>query len=91
MRAAYRDGFASSGGESGLDLFIDDVKKIQVVEPPPLPQLSFHMSWNAFPIQQPARRRSRMPTNISMNSRSSNTRRVASGQHWSELSSLPLR
>ena len=38
MRAAYRIGSTSSGGESGLNLFINDVKKIQVVEPPPLPQ-----------------------------------------------------
>lgn len=40
MRAAHRLGSASSGGESGLNLFINDVKKIQVVEPPPLPQTS---------------------------------------------------
>jgi len=40
MRAAHRTGSASSGGESGLNLFINDVKKIQVVEPPPLPQAS---------------------------------------------------
>jgi hypothetical protein len=40
MRAAHRVGAASSGGESGLNLFINDVKKIQVVEPPPLPQTS---------------------------------------------------
>jgi hypothetical protein len=33
-------GSTSSGGESGLNLFINDVKKIQVVEPPPLPQTS---------------------------------------------------
>lgn len=40
MRATHRVGSASSGGESGLNLFINDVKKIQVVEPPPLPQTS---------------------------------------------------
>jgi hypothetical protein len=40
MRAAHRIGSTSSGGESGLNLFINDVKKIQVVEPPPLPQTS---------------------------------------------------
>jgi hypothetical protein len=40
MRAAHRVGSASSGGESGLNLFINDIKKIQVVEPPPLPQTS---------------------------------------------------
>jgi hypothetical protein len=40
MRAAHRTGSASSGGESGLNLFINDVKKIQVTEPPPLPQTS---------------------------------------------------
>jgi len=40
MRAAHRVGSTGSGGESGLNLFINDVKKIQVVEPPPLPQTS---------------------------------------------------
>lgn len=40
MRAAHRVGANGSGGESGLNLFINDVKKIQVVEPPPLPQPS---------------------------------------------------
>jgi hypothetical protein len=40
MRAAHRVGSTSSGGESGLNLFINDVKRIQVVEPPPLPQAS---------------------------------------------------
>jgi hypothetical protein len=40
MRAAHRMGATSSGGESGLNLFVNDVKKIQVVEPPPLPQTS---------------------------------------------------
>ncbi|UPK38205.1 superinfection immunity protein [Bradyrhizobium sp. 186] len=40
MRAAHRVDSASSGGESGLNLFINDVRKIQVVDPPPLPQTS---------------------------------------------------
>jgi Superinfection immunity protein len=40
MRAAHRVGSTSSGGESGLNLFINDVRKIQVVDPPPLPQAS---------------------------------------------------
>src|SRR3954462_14827215 len=37
-RAAHRVGSISSGGESGLNLFINDVKRIHVIEPPPLPQ-----------------------------------------------------
>jgi hypothetical protein len=40
MRAAHRIGSSSSGGESGLNLFINDVKRIQLVDPPPLPQTS---------------------------------------------------
>jgi hypothetical protein len=40
MRAAHRIGSTSSGGESGLNLFINDVKRIQLVDPPPLPQTS---------------------------------------------------
>ena len=40
MRAAHRVGSTSSGGGSGLNLFINDVKKIQVVDPPPLPATS---------------------------------------------------
>ncbi|MEH2566729.1 superinfection immunity protein [Bradyrhizobium sp. AZCC 2289] len=40
MRAAHRVGSASSGGESGLNLFVNDVRKVQLVEPPPLPQTS---------------------------------------------------
>jgi hypothetical protein len=40
MRSVHRVGSASSGGESGLNLFINDVKKTQAVEPPPLPQTS---------------------------------------------------
>lgn len=34
MQAAHRLGSTSSGGESGLNLFINDVKKIQAVHPP---------------------------------------------------------
>jgi H+/Cl- antiporter ClcA len=34
MRAVHRLGSTSSGGESGLNLFVNDVKTIQVVEPP---------------------------------------------------------
>lgn len=40
LRAVHRVGSTSSGGESGLNLFANDVKKIQLVEPPPLPQAS---------------------------------------------------
>jgi hypothetical protein len=44
MRAAHRVGSTSSGGESGLNLFINDVKKLQVVEHP------LRKSWNAFTL-----------------------------------------
>jgi hypothetical protein len=40
MRAAHRVGSTSGGGESGLNLFINDAKKIQVVEPPPISHAS---------------------------------------------------
>jgi Superinfection immunity protein len=40
MRAAHRVGCTGSGGESGLNLFINDVKRIQSVEPPSLSQTS---------------------------------------------------
>lgn len=40
LRAAHRPGSTSSGGESGLNLFVNDVKKIELVEPPPIPQAS---------------------------------------------------
>ncbi|MGY4155605.1 hypothetical protein ACVINW_001447 [Bradyrhizobium sp. USDA 4461] len=40
MRAAHRVGAMSSGGESGLNLFVNDVRKVQVVDPPPLPGTS---------------------------------------------------
>jgi hypothetical protein len=38
LRAVHRPGSTSSGGESGLNLFFNDVRKVQLVEPPPLPQ-----------------------------------------------------
>ena len=37
LRAVHRPGSVSSGGESGLNVFINDVRKVEVVEPPPLP------------------------------------------------------
>lgn len=40
LRAAHRVGSVSSGGESGLNLFVNDVRKVQFVEPAPLPQTS---------------------------------------------------
>jgi Superinfection immunity protein len=40
LRVAHRPGSTGSGGESGLNLFINDVRKIQVVDPPPLRQTS---------------------------------------------------
>src|SRR5882724_2436971 len=40
LRAAHRIGSTNSGGESGLNLFVNDIKRIQVVEPPPLPATS---------------------------------------------------
>lgn len=40
MRAAHQVGTTSSGGESGLNLFVNDVRKIQIVDPPPLPATS---------------------------------------------------
>jgi hypothetical protein len=48
MRAAHRVGSTSSGGESGLNLFINDVKKIQAVEPPPIPQTSLSHELERF-------------------------------------------
>jgi Superinfection immunity protein len=39
-RAIHRLGAAGSGGESGLNVFINDVKRIQVVDPPALSQTS---------------------------------------------------
>ena len=40
LRAAHRVGSTSSGGESGLNLFLNDEKRIRLVEPPPLLQTS---------------------------------------------------
>jgi hypothetical protein len=40
MRAVHRLGSASSGGESGLNLCVNDVRKVQLVDPPPLPRTS---------------------------------------------------
>jgi Superinfection immunity protein len=40
MRAVHRLGSASSGGESGLNLFVNDMRKVQIVDPPPLSQTS---------------------------------------------------
>jgi hypothetical protein len=40
VQAAHRVGSTSSGGESGLNLFVNDVKKILMLEPPPLPKTS---------------------------------------------------
>ena len=37
LHAVHRPKDAPSGGESGLNLFINDPKKVQLVEPPPLP------------------------------------------------------
>jgi len=37
LHAVHRPEDAPSGGESGLNLFINDPKKVQFVEPPPLP------------------------------------------------------
>ena len=37
LKAVHRPGTTSGGGESGLNIFVNDVKKVQVVEPPPLP------------------------------------------------------
>jgi Superinfection immunity protein len=38
MRAIHRVGSTSSGGESGLNVFINDISQIQLVDPPRLPQ-----------------------------------------------------
>jgi hypothetical protein len=34
LRAVHKPGSTSSGGESGLNVFVNDVKKVQVVDPP---------------------------------------------------------
>jgi len=40
LRAAHRPDSTNSGGESGLNLFVNDVKKIEVVDPVQSPQAS---------------------------------------------------
>jgi hypothetical protein len=40
LKAIHRPGSTTGGGESGLNVFINDIKKVQMVEPPPLPQTS---------------------------------------------------
>lgn len=40
LRAVHRPGSASSGGESGLNIFVNDVRRVQLVEPPPFPEPS---------------------------------------------------
>ncbi len=40
MRAVHRLGSTGSGGESGLNIFVNDVTKVQLVDPPPLPRTS---------------------------------------------------
>lgn len=40
MRAVHRLDSTSSGGESGLNIFVNDVRRVQLVDPPPLPQAS---------------------------------------------------
>jgi Superinfection immunity protein/Short C-terminal domain len=40
LRAVHRPGSTSSGGESGLNIFVNDVRRVQLVEPPPHPQPS---------------------------------------------------
>jgi hypothetical protein len=36
MRAVHRGHSGSAGGESGLNIFLNDVKKVQLMEPAPL-------------------------------------------------------
>jgi Superinfection immunity protein len=40
LRAVHRTGAEGSGGESGLNIFVNDVRKVQLIESPPLPQAS---------------------------------------------------
>ena len=40
LRAVHRPASTSSGGELGLNIFVNDVRKVQLVEPPPLPNAS---------------------------------------------------
>lgn len=37
LRAVHRPGATAGGGESGLNIFINDPKKVQLVDPPPTP------------------------------------------------------
>jgi hypothetical protein len=39
-RAVHRLRSMSSGGESGLNVFMNDVSEVQLIDPPPLPQTS---------------------------------------------------
>lgn len=34
LRAIHRPGSTDSGGESGLNIFVNDTKKVQIVDPP---------------------------------------------------------
>ena len=34
LRAVHRPGSTDSGGESGLNIFVNDTKKVQIVDPP---------------------------------------------------------
>lgn len=34
LRAVHRPGLTDSGGESGLNIFVNDTKKVQIVDPP---------------------------------------------------------
>jgi hypothetical protein len=40
LRAVHRPGAMGNGGESGLNIFVNDVRKVQLVEPPPIPRPS---------------------------------------------------
>lgn len=40
LRAVHQTGSTSSGGESGLKVFVNDVRRVQLVEPPPIPHAS---------------------------------------------------
>lgn len=40
LRAVHRPGSTSSGGESGLNIFVNDVRKVHLVEPPLTPRAS---------------------------------------------------
>lgn len=40
LQAVHRLGSTRSGGKSGLNLFVNDVRRVQLVEPPPLTQPS---------------------------------------------------